>query len=138
MGDIPAKGSMVSTIITNPKPGDVLNENETFQLTANIKNLVAGTFTNPDVTYYSTPQQLQGGLVVGHMHFTVQDLGDNLAPTNAPDASTFVFFKGVNDDGDGNGNLAATVEGGLPAGNYRVCTMSSSSNHQLVVMPVAQ
>jgi hypothetical protein len=30
------------------------------------------------------------------------------------------------------------VTGGLPAGNYRVCSMTSSSNHQPVLMPVAQ
>lgn len=30
------------------------------------------------------------------------------------------------------------MTGGLPAGNYRVCTMTSSSNHQPVLMPVAQ
>lgn len=34
--------------------------------------------------------------------------------------------------------MSATVTGGLPAGNYRVCTMSSASNHQPVLMPVAQ
>ena len=72
------------------------------------------------------------------MHFSVQTMGNSLNPTTALDASKFAFFKGVNDAGDGNGNLQATVTGGLPAGNYRVCTMSSASNHQPVLMPVAQ
>jgi transcription initiation factor TFIID subunit 15 len=54
------------------------------------------------------------------------------------DATTFAFFKGINNAGDGNGLLSATVPGGLAAGNYRVCTMGSSSNHQPVLMPVAQ
>ena len=138
MGDLPAKANMVSTIITNPKPGDDLAPNETFELRANIQNLVAGTFTNPDKTYYAAPQTLQGGKVVGHMHFTVQDMGNSIAPNQALPAATFAFFKGVDDNGDGNGNLVAQVPNGLPKGFYRVCTMSSSSNHQAVVMPVAQ
>lgn len=50
----------------------------------------------------------------------------------------FVFFKGVNDQVDGKGGLSATVTGGLPEGMYRVCTMASGSNHQPVLMPVAQ
>ena len=138
MGDIPAKANMVSTVITFPQNGQDLAEGQTFNLKANIANLAAGSFTNPDVTYYAAPQQLNGGKVVGHTHFTVQDMGSSLNPATALDATKFAFFKGVNDDGDGQGNLQAVVTGGLPAGNYRVCTMSSSSNHQPVLMPVAQ
>jgi len=33
--------------------------------------------------------------------------------------------------------LSATVGGGLPVGVYRVCTMTSASNHQPVLMPVS-
>jgi len=55
-----------------------------------------------------------------------------------PNAETFAFFKGINDDGNGNGQLQAVVSNGLPAGFYRVCTMNSASNHQPVIMPVAQ
>lgn len=45
--------------------------------------------------------------------------------------------KGINDDGNGQGLLSATVTDGLPAGTYRVCTMNSASNHQPVLMPVS-
>ena len=69
---------------------------------------------------------------------TIQTLGNNLTPQQAPDASTFAFFKGIDDAGDGKGGLSADVTGGLPAGNYRVCTMSAAANHQPVTMPVAQ
>ena len=139
MGDIPSNTQMVSTIITSPQTGENVEENTTFNLKANIANIQAGSFTNPDSTYYAAPQELDGsGQVIGHLHFTVQDMGGSMNPTSALDASKFSFFKGVNDDGDGAGNLQATVTGGLPAGNYRVCTMSSSSNHQPVLMPVAQ
>ena len=138
MGDIPAQNSMVSTIILNPAPGDNLDAEVDFDVSLQVNNLQAGSFTNPDNTYYAAPQALQGGQVVGHTHVTIQTLGNSLTPNNAPDASVFVFFKGINDAGNGNGQLTATVAGGLPAGNYRVCTMSSSSNHQPVLMPVAQ
>jgi transcription initiation factor TFIID subunit 15 len=41
-------------------------------------------------------------------------------------------------DAEKDGKLSVAVTGGLPAGFYRVCTMSSASNHQAVLMPVAQ
>lgn len=139
MGDIPSKSNMVSSIITFPtQGGNAVQADTTFDIKVQMANFVAGTFTNADNTYYSAPQQLQGGKVVGHTHVTVQDLGNTLNPTTPLDATQFAFFKGINDAGDGKGGLSATVTGGLPAGNYRVCTMASSSNHQLVLMPVAQ
>ena len=58
--------------------------------------------------------------------------------THSLDASKFVFFKGINDAGDGKGNLAATVTGGLPKGNYRVCTIGTAFTHQPALMPVAR
>jgi hypothetical protein len=139
MGDIPAKTSMVSCIITNPQQnGAAIPSDTDFNITVQVTNLVAGSFTNADATYYAAPQALSGGKVVGHTHVTVQDLGKNLNPTQPLDATQFAFFKGINDAGDGQGGLTAVVAGGLPAGNYRVCTMTSASNHQPVLMPVAQ
>jgi hypothetical protein len=139
MGDIPAKTAMVSSIITFPLAGSATIESDTtFNITVQMSNIVAGSFTNPDATYYAAPQQLSGGLVIGHTHVTVQDMGASLNPTTALDATQFAFFKGINDAGNGKGLLSATVTGGLPAGNYRVCTLASASNHQPVLMPVAQ
>jgi hypothetical protein len=140
MGDIPAKTSMVSSIITFPLSGSAskLQSDTSFNITVQTQNLVAGSFTDADATYYAAPQALSGGKVVGHTHVTVQDLGNSLNPTKALDATQFAFFKGINDAGNGQGLLTAVVTGGLPAGNYRVCTMASSSNHQPVLMPVAQ
>jgi len=139
MGDIPAKTNMVSSMILFPPYGSAtIQSDTTFNISVQVSNLVAGHFTNADATYYAAPQQLQGGIVVGHTHVTVQDLGANLNPTTAPDPTLFSFFKGINDAGNGDGLLQATVTGGLPAGNYRVCTLSSAANHQPVLMPVAQ
>lgn len=96
------------------------------------------TLNPPDAAqnYYSAPQSLQGGKIVGHTHVTVQRI-ESFNPTSPPDPAAFEFFKGINDSGDGNGNLKATVIG-LAAGFYRVCTLTSASNHQPVLMPIAQ
>jgi hypothetical protein len=138
MGEIPANTNMISTIITNPQPGDTITANQNFTVTMQVLNLEAGSFTNPDTTYYSAPQTLKNGNIVGHTHITIQTLGNSISTTTPPDPATFMFFKGVNDDGNGQGGLSALVAGGLPAGAYRVCTMTSASNHQPVLMPVAQ
>lgn len=138
MGDIPAKTNMVSSIITFPETGSQIESNTDFEITVQMANLISGSFTNAVATYYSAPQKLQGGIIVGHTHVTVQNLGNSLNPKQAMDATQFDFFKGINDDGNGQGLLKAVVTGGLPAGNYRVCTMASSSNHAPVLMPVAQ
>ena len=139
MGDIPAKTAMVSSTILNPPTGgQAIASDTTFNITIQMANIVAGQFTNADATYYAAPQFLQGGVVVGHTHVTVQDLGKSLNPQTALDATQFAFFKGINDAGNGQGLLTAEVTGGLPAGNYRVCTMASAANHQPVLMPVAQ
>lgn len=139
MGDIPAKTSMVSSVITFPQTGgSSVQSDTTFNITVQMTGLVTGSFSNADATYYSAPQALSGGKVVGHTHVTVQDLGSSLNPTTALDPTLFAFFKGINNAADANGVLSATVTGGLPAGNYRVCTMASATNHQPVLMPVAQ
>jgi len=130
---------MVSSIIVSPKPAEDLAANQDFTISVQTSGLSAGFFTNAQATYYSAPQDINGaGQIIGHTHVTVQDMGGSLEPTQALDAKTFVFFKGINDNGNGQGLLSATVTGGLPAGNYRVCSMSSSANHQPVLMPVAQ
>ena len=138
MGNIPAVGNMVSTIITSPTPGQDIAANTDFKVTLQLSGLDVGHFTNAATTYYSAPQDLAGGLIIGHTHVTIQDLGGTLTPTTPPNAQIFAFFKGVNDAGNGKELLTVDVAGGLPAGFYRVCTMSSAQNHQPVLMPVAQ
>lgn len=139
MGNIPAKTNMVSSIMINPQNGDNIEADQDFQIQVQVANFAPGTFTNADNTYYTAPQDLDGsGNIIGHTHVTVQDLGGSLNPTTPLDASQFAFFKGINDAGNGQGLLSADVAGGLPAGNYRLCTMTAAANHQPVIMPVAQ
>jgi hypothetical protein len=139
MGEIPATARMVSTVIINPKNLDTIPEKTTFDIQVNIANMALGSFTNATSTYYTAPQKLDGqGRIIGHTHVTVQDTGASLNPTQPLDGEKFAFFKGINDAGNGNGLLSTTVTGGLPAGNYRVCSMAGASNHQPVLMAVAQ
>ncbi|TGO61193.1 hypothetical protein BCON_0029g00340 [Botryotinia convoluta] len=140
MGQIPAKNKMMSSIITFPLAGSAtIQSDTTFNITVQMTNITPGSFSNADSTYFSAPQQLDSsGVVIGHTHVTVQDMGSSLNPTGTLDPTQFAFFKGINDAGNGQGLLSATVNGGLPAGNYRVCTMASSTNHQPAIMPVAQ
>ncbi|KAK6088182.1 hypothetical protein SCUP234_01248 [Seiridium cupressi] len=139
MGKMPASTKMISAVFVNPQNGDNIAANTDFSIQVQMANLAAGTFTNPDSTYYSAPQDLdKTGIVIGHTHVSVQDTGNSLNPTQPLDASQFAFFKGINDAGNGKGLLAADVAGGLPAGNYRVCSMTGAANHQPVLMPVAQ
>jgi hypothetical protein len=139
MGKIPASTNMISAIILNPKPGDKVAANQDFTVTVQTQHLAAGFFTNPTTTYYTAPQDLNAnGDIIGHCHITLQTLGTSLAPTTPPDPTTFAFFKGIDDAGNGQGQLSATVTGGLAPGFYRVCTMISAQNHQPVNMPIAQ
>lgn len=69
MGDIPGVGKMVASMITNPKNNDNINENEDFTISVKMINHTPGTFTNPANTYYSAPQQVDGGgNIIGHTH----------------------------------------------------------------------
>lgn len=68
MGDIPSFDNMVTTIITSPGQGDDLDANKDFDIKLQVNNLNAGSFTNPQVTYYAAPQRLKNGKIIGHVH----------------------------------------------------------------------
>jgi len=136
MGQIPSKKNMISLIFLSPTDGETIQGNSNITFSVQTANLEAGSFTNADSTYYAAPQSLKNGNVVGHTHVTVQAIDKN--SKTAPDATVFAFFKGINDAGNGQGLLSAVAVGGLPTGDYRACTMTSASNHQPVLMPVAQ
>lgn len=122
---------MITAIIVEPELGQQVPADTTFSVRVQTQGLQAGAFTNPTITYYNAPQDLNNnGQIIGHCHITIQDLGGSFNPTTPPDPTTFSFFKGIDDAGNGQGLLEATVDGGLVPGFYRVCTMISSQNHQ--------
>ncbi len=138
MGKIPAVPNMISAMIINPKSGATVTSDTTFNISVNTVHLKAGNFVNPTTNYYTAPQDLDNnGDIIGHCHVTIQDIG-SLDSETPPDPSKFAFFKGIDDAGNGRGLLQAVVDGGLPPGTYRVCTMIAAQNHQPVAMPVAQ
>ncbi|KAK4210521.1 hypothetical protein QBC37DRAFT_428578 [Rhypophila decipiens] len=136
MGMIPSTSNMISSLILSPQFGTTVPANKTFNITVKTTNLRAGYLVNPTTNYYTAPQELdEDGHIIGHCHVVVQKLGDGDKP---PSATEFAFFKGIDDAGDGEGLLSTQLEGGLPEGLYRVCTMIAARNHQPVTMPVAQ
>jgi len=136
MGEIPSKNKMVSTVIRFPKNNERIKANTAFTIRTKTINLITGFFDDPVKQYYIFPQTLnEKGIIQGHSHVTIQKIVNEDEPL---DPEVFAFFKGLNDPADGNGELTALVEKGLPAGDYRLCTMVSSFAHQPTLMPVAQ
>jgi len=136
IGTIPAVTDMPSAKFSNPANGATIAANTDFTITMNINNIVTGNFVNADESYFAAPQQLQGGIIVGHSHFVIEQL-TSLAQTTPTNPQVFAFFKGVNTPAVG-GVLSVDVTAGIPDGAYRLCSINTSANHQPVIVPVAQ
>ncbi|KAJ3751059.1 hypothetical protein DFH05DRAFT_1469754 [Lentinula detonsa] len=144
IGTIPSVQNMPSAKFSNPANGATIPADTAFTITMNINNLDTGNFVNANENYFAAPQQLNAqGQIIGHTHFVVEALSD-LAQTTPTDPQKFAFFKGVNTaavNGAVSVEVSATnttVPSGLPAGTYRLCSINSSSNHQPVIVPIAQ
>ncbi|KAK0198114.1 hypothetical protein F5146DRAFT_948522 [Armillaria mellea] len=137
IGAIPSTDNMPSAKFQVPANGDTLQQNTAFTVTMAIQNMQTGTFVNAETNYFSAPQQLNGqGQIIGHTHVVIEDL-DSLTQTTPTNPKNFAFFKGINGAAQG-GVVTADVTNGLPAGAYRICSINSSSNHQPVIVPIAQ
>ncbi|KAJ7652911.1 hypothetical protein B0H17DRAFT_1172177 [Mycena rosella] len=137
IGLIPSVDKMPSVKFNFPKNGGTINANVPFDTTLNIQNFHTGVFTNAQKTYFAAPQTLDAqGLIIGHSHVVIETLQalDQIKPL---DNQKFLFFKGI-DAPAANGVMTVNVAKGVPAGAYRMCTINSSSNHQPVIVPVAQ
>jgi hypothetical protein len=66
----------------------------------------------------------------------IESIG-TLDSVEVTDPTKFAFFKGINEPAQG-GKVSAEVANGLPQGAYRLCSINASSNHQGVIVPVAQ
>lgn len=158
MGDIIPKANMPSSKFKNPANFSKIPANKAFTIEMNIINLQAGVFTNAQKTYYMAPQQLNGQKVlIGHSQyvpfvirfiklsiiltlflssFVIQPMGD-FADPKILDPATFTFFKGI-DTAAQNGVLSVEVAAGVPAGNYRIASINTDSNHAPAIAAVAQ
>jgi len=137
IGLIPSVANMPSAKFLNPKNGDTIAANTDFTAQLNVANFQTGVFTNAQKTYFAAPQTLNAqGQIIGHTHIVIEKLS-SLTQTDATDPTTFTFFKGVDAPASG-GVASADVTAGVPAGAYRICSINSSSNHQPVIVPIAQ
>lgn len=137
MGAIPSVDHMPSSKFVSPKNFDTIKAGQTFTIEMAIKNMQTGLFVNADANYFAAPQQLNnGGQITGHSHVVIEKL-DSLDQTQPTDPRKFAFFKGLNSAAQ-NGKLTASVSHGLQPGAYRMSSINTSSNHQPVLVPVAQ
>ncbi|KAI0307526.1 hypothetical protein B0F90DRAFT_1621451 [Multifurca ochricompacta] len=137
MGVIAATTNMPSSKFVSPVNGQDLAPNTAFTIKMAVNHLQTGNFVNAATNYYAAPQQVNGqGDIIGHTHFTVQDIG-SFTSTKAEDPSVFAFFKGVNGAAV-NGVVSEAVTAGLPAGVYRLCSINTDANHAPALVAVAQ
>jgi hypothetical protein len=104
---------MVSTLITSPVNAANVDASKDIQVNLNTIHLVTGFFNDPATQYYLSPQTLDPstGFIQGHQHVTVQPL---ISLSNAPDPSSFAFFKGLNNPA-ADGVLSVII----PAGTFK-------------------
>jgi len=137
MGMIPSINDMPSCKFQFPQNFATIKANTPFTIKMAIKNLETGFFTNAQASYFAAPQQLNGaGQIRGHSHVVVEKI-PSFTSTDPTDPKIFAFFKGLNGKA-ANGVLEAEVTAGLPVGVYKLSSINSSSNHQPVIVPVAQ
>ena len=138
MGMVVSKEKQPAIRIQKPKNGDTVEANKNFTFTLLAQNMALGSFTNATGTYFSAPRQLDdNGIYKGHSHCVIQQT-QSLTSTETLDPTKFAFFQGMNAAPESDGTLSITVTGGLPPGTYRVCTITTASNHQQLDGPVAQ
>lgn len=137
IGAIPSVDNMPSAKFIFPQNFGTVKANTAFTIEMAIKNIQAGFFVNAQSNYFAAPQQLNGqGQIQGHSHVVVEPL-TSLDQTTPTDPKKFVFFKGLNAPAAG-GKLTADVTSGLPVGVYRLASINTASNHQPVIVPIAQ
>jgi len=136
IGDVPSTTNIPSSKFQSPKNGWKIAPNTNFTVSLAVRGIETGFFTNAAASFLSAPQQLNSqGQIRGHSHIVIERL-DSLDQTTPPDPMKFTFFKGMNPAAV-NGVLSAVVPG-LPAGYFRMSSITTAANHQPVVVPIAQ
>ncbi|EJT98969.1 hypothetical protein DACRYDRAFT_24076 [Dacryopinax primogenitus] len=137
MGAIISQDNMPSSKFQFPKNLDVIQSNTAFTISMAINNLVTGNFVSATQNYFGAPSQVNSqGIQFGHSHVVIEAI-DSISSTTVTKPAVFAFFKGLNAPAQ-NGILTAEVTGGLPAGTYKLSSINSASNHQPVLVAVAQ
>ncbi|EJD49675.1 hypothetical protein AURDEDRAFT_100624 [Auricularia subglabra TFB-10046 SS5] len=137
-GFLAPKAKMPHAKFVFPFNTAVIPANTTFTVRLAIRNLKTGSFSNPDTNFHSAPQELtQDGEVVGHSHYVIQRI-PSMESTTPLDPQDFVHFKGLNFPANDAQELTDDVEKGLDVGFYRVASVNAATNHQPVLVSVAQ
>ncbi|KIK18649.1 hypothetical protein PISMIDRAFT_109085, partial [Pisolithus microcarpus 441] len=137
MGVIPSSANMPSAKFVNPTNLATIPPNQDFTVQLAMQGMQTGFFVNPDTNYFAAPQQLNAqGQIQGHSHVVIEQL-NSLTQTTPLDPTKFAFFKGLNDAAQ-NGVLSTAVQGGLPEGVYKLSSINTASNHQPLLVPIAQ
>lgn len=139
MGFLAPKALMPHAKFVFPPNLAVIPPNTPFTFRLAIRNLVTGSFANPDTNFHSGPQETDPGTgeVVGHSHISLQKI-PSLASTQPLDPQEFAFFKGLNEKANTNGELTVDLPQGLEVGFYRLASINSATNHQPALVAVAQ
>ncbi|KAJ7263502.1 hypothetical protein C8J57DRAFT_1436339 [Mycena rebaudengoi] len=140
IGLIPSVDKMPSAEFSLPQNNGNIAANKDFLVTMNDRNFCTGVFTNALKTYFAAPQTLDAnGLIIGHSHVVIESVIESLTSliqTEPTDPKKLIFFKVHSSVMPGVPGVDVTK--GVPAGAYRICTINSSSNHQPVIVPIAQ
>jgi len=137
IGLIPSINNMPSSKFAFPPNLGVLKADTQFTVEMNIQNMQTGFFVNAQKNYFAAPQVLNAqGQIQGHSHVVIEKI-TSLQQTEPTDPRVFAFFKGLNAAAVG-GKLTADVTKGLPVGVYRLSSINTSTNHQPLIVPVAQ
>jgi hypothetical protein len=137
IGLIPSVDNMPSSKFVSPPNFGTIRANTPFTVEMNIQKMQTGFFVNAQKNYFAAPQVLNGaGQIQGHSHVVIEKI-TSLQQTQPTDPRVFAFFKGLNAAANG-GKLTAEVTSGLPVGVYRLGSINTSTNHQPLIVPVAQ
>ncbi|KAF8515377.1 hypothetical protein BU17DRAFT_76869 [Hysterangium stoloniferum] len=138
MGRIIGQDVMPATkFVFPPNLDESIEENQSFTIKLAVSNLQTGNFVNAQSNYFAAPAQVNNrGHLIGHSHVVIQAI-PSLGSTDIADPRKFAFFQGLNAKAS-NSILTATVKKGLPAGVYRLGSITTAANHQPALVGVAQ
>jgi hypothetical protein len=123
MGRIVSKDKMPSAKFKYPLNGSLIAANTTFTVQLAIQNLDTGYFSNSDTNFLAAPQSVNDqGVLMGHSHIVIQAVSSYMS-VDPLDPQQFVFFKALNAAATNN-ILSIAVTGGIPAGIYRISSVS--------------
>ncbi|GAA98852.1 uncharacterized protein L969DRAFT_95531 [Mixia osmundae IAM 14324] len=136
MGQLMAADKMPSARFQFPRNGQALPAGQSFPIQLAVANFDSGNFVSGETEYLAAPSRLdQNGYVMGHSHIVIQRVA-SASSTEMLDPTQFAVFKAM--DGKAvNGVMSLELQGGLPAGEYRLASILSQSNHQAITSPVA-